>query len=130
MGFIKEQGYDTPCLKVPSLIKKNPDFCCSNRIILGRQGKVNLNTDGSPSGERDGIFSMFTDVVRFFLGCSVLGFVLQGQSTANPTHGNTSKCPKPDVKRTWAVAGSLREFECFLTWGSSKYFSINCVSVV
>lgn len=126
MGFIKELGRDTPCFKIPRLIKKPTDFSCSYKIILGRQGKVNLNANVSPSGEWDGIFSMFAAVVNFFLGCNMLGSVLQSQSMANPIQGCTSKRPKPDVKPTWAAAGSLWGLGRFLAWVSSNYFPINC----
>lgn len=89
---------------------------------------MNLKTNVGTSREKNGIFSVFISVLL----CNMLGSVLQGRSTAKPIHRSTSKCPKPDMKPTWAATGSSQEPGCFLGGFPETILknSINCVYVV
>lgn len=130
MVFIKELGSDTPCFKIPSLIKKiKVDFSCSNKITWGRLGKMNLSTDTSPSGDRYGVFSLFTVVVKFCLG------YYARVCSPRPVHGQPhpqehQQVPKATCETQLGSSRFTRELRCFLTWVSSIYFSINCVYVM
>lgn len=81
-GLLKNWAVTLLVLKYQVWLNPPSDFSCSNKITLGRQGKVNSNADVSPSGERDGIFSCVYWCSQFFFRVQCAGLCCP-----KPIHG-------------------------------------------